>query len=150
MGHDSISKYMHTEQNTLNLINAFLNFITSNQLQINHNLSNKTIKKNIKLLRLNMSRVFWPLIRAVYKVNIIIQSMFNMLYWHSFVWAFKTKTTLKCELCWKKIKVSIRSMNVNRIVFHRKSDVNSDKRLKNLKIIGKLQYTLTIFNFFKS
>lgn len=48
----------------------------------------------------------------------------------------------------KKIKVSIRSMNVNRIVFHRKSDVNSDKRLKNLKIIGKLQYTLTIFNFF--
>lgn len=48
----------------------------------------------------------------------------------------------------KKIKVSIRSMNVNRIVFHRKSDVNSDKRLKNLKTIGKLQYTLTIFNFF--
>lgn len=50
----------------------------------------------------------------------------------------------------KKIKVTIRSMNVNRIVFHRKSDVNSDKRLKNLKIIGKLQYTLTIFKFFLS
>lgn len=48
----------------------------------------------------------------------------------------------------KKIKVSIRSMNVNRIVFHRKSDVNTDKRLKNLKIFGKLQYTLTIFNVF--
>lgn len=48
----------------------------------------------------------------------------------------------------EKIKVSIRSMNVNRIVFHRKSDVNTDKRLKNLKIFGKLQYTLTIFNVF--
>lgn len=48
----------------------------------------------------------------------------------------------------KKIKVSIRSMNVNRIVFHRKSDVNTDKRLKNLKIFGKLQHTLTTFNVF--
>lgn len=38
----------------------------------------------------------------------------------------------------KKIKVLICLMNVNRIVFYRKSDVNIDKCLKNFKIFGKL------------
>lgn len=64
--------------------------------------------------------------------------MFNMFYWYSFVWVFKIKIMLKCEFCWKKIKVLICLMNVNRIVFYRKSDVNIDKCLKNFKIFGKL------------